>query len=36
MEGADNSISFNEWLRRKDAERRMKKRLLDDAKKEIR
>ena len=36
MEGDDRAISFNEWLRRKDAERRMKKRLLDDAKKEIR
>jgi len=29
-------LSFNEWLRRKDAERRMKKRLLDDAKNELR
>jgi len=32
----NKEISFNEWLRRKDAERRMKKRLLNDARKEIR
>lgn len=33
---ASSKLSFNEWLRRKDAERRMKKRLIDDAKNEIR
>ncbi len=32
----DRKISFNEWLRRKDAERRMKKRLVDEARNEIR
>jgi hypothetical protein len=32
----ERAISFNEWLRRKDAERRMKRRLINDAKKEIR
>jgi hypothetical protein len=37
LEGGNaGAISYNEWLRRKDAERRMKKRLIDEAKTEIR
>jgi hypothetical protein len=34
--GDKSGLTFNEWLRRKDAERRMKKRLIDEAKNEIR
>ena len=32
----ERGIPFNEWLRRKDAEKRMKKRLIVEAKNEIR
>ena len=31
-----SALNFNEWLRRKDAERRMRRRLIDEAKNEIR
>ncbi len=31
-----NAITYNEWIRRKDAERRMKLRLLKEAKQEVR
>ena len=30
------SLSYNEWLRRKDAEERMKKKLISEARKDIR
>ena len=29
-------LSFNEWVKRKDAEKRMKQRLINDVKQEIR
>jgi hypothetical protein len=29
-------LTFNEWVRRKDAEKRIKRKLLKDAKEEIR
>ena len=32
QEKASNAITYNEWVRRKDAERRMKIRLLKEAK----
>ena len=30
------AITYNEWVRRKDAEKRMKQRLINEAKKEVR
>jgi hypothetical protein len=32
----NGKLPFNEWLRRKDAEMRMRKKLIDEAKNEIR
>lgn len=34
--GHSTAISFNEWVRRKDAERRMRTRLMNEAKNEVR
>jgi hypothetical protein len=34
--GHSNAMSFNEWVRRKDAERRIRTRLMKQAKEEVR
>lgn len=32
----DKKLTFNEWVKRKDAEKRMKQRLINEVKQEIR